>query len=173
MENNLTMKDILQTTDIMRFVREMSVIARINFSNESDCTFKVNDILSQTVTLKSFMVLLQTIFNVDDYMDILRYNNINDKDVAVKLEKVNNKDDIDEMTNIVKIRFIEENSGFFIDDYKEQFLETEYFNSYIKEILNTLIKALHFKFSGKEYGFTDMINNHIMYLMYKGMWDNQ
>ena len=170
MENNLTMKDILQTTDIMRFVREMSVIARINFSNETDCTFKINDILSQTVTLKSFMVLLQTIFNVDDYMDILRYNNINDKDVATKLEKVNNKDDIDEMTNIVKIRFIEENSGFFIDDYKEQFLKTEYFNSYIKEILNTLIKTLHFKFSGKEYGFTDMINNHIMYLMYKGMW---
>ena len=103
-------------------------------------------------------------------MDILRYNNINDKDVATKLEKVNNEVDIDEMSNIVKIRFIEENSGFFIDDYKEQFLETEYFNSYIKEILNTLIKALHFKFSGKEYGFTDMINNHIMYLMYKGMW---
>ena len=168
MENNLTMKDILQTTDIMRFVREMSVIATINFSNESDCTFKINDILSQTVTLKSFMILLQTIFNVDDYIDILRYNNINDKDVATKLEKVNNKDDIDEMTNIVKIRFIEENSGFFIDDYKEQFLETEYFNSYIKEILNTLIKTLHFKFSGKEYEFTDMINNHIKYLL--GMW---
>ena len=43
MENNLTMKDILQTTDIMRFVREMSVIARINFSNETDCTFKINN----------------------------------------------------------------------------------------------------------------------------------
>ena len=170
MENNLTMKDVLQTTDILRFIREMSVIARINFSSETDCTFKINDILAQTLTLKSFMILLQTIFDVDDYMNILSYNNINDKDVAIKLEKVNNKDDIDEMTNIVKIRFIEENSGFFIDDYKEQFLKTEYFNSYIKEILNTLIKTLHFKFSGKDYEFIDLVNNHIIYLMYKGMW---
>ena len=85
MENNLTMKDVLQTTDILRFIREMSVIARINFSNETDCTFKINDILSQTVTLKSFIVLLQTIFNVNDYMYILRNNNIIDKDVATKL----------------------------------------------------------------------------------------
>lgn len=161
MEYKLTLKDMLQETDVLRFIWNMTSISTSKFSLESDCEFKINTMLAQAATIKSFIVLLQNIFDVDDYNSIFSDNNINDKDIVSKLEKVNNDEDINKLSEIVKIRFIEEDASLFIEDYREQFLDTEYFNLYIQEILNNLIRNMYNKTFWKDYKYEEIVDNYI------------